>query len=109
MPRGLAPCTEVTVQSTVLSPVELLIEELNVEIVCCVASVPMAAVGSATMMPRIDSVVSQPALRSRRAATARDSPTMRRHTPPPMTMMRATVCSPVSAVMKGMTGPLSTM
>ena len=106
---GLTPSTELTVQSTVLLPGDVATVERTVEIVCCVASVPMAAVGSAAIMPRMDSVVSQPALRSRRAAIARDRPTMIRHTPPPMTMIRATVCDPVSAVMKGMAGPLSTM
>ena len=79
-----------------------------VRMVWWVASVPRAAVGSAAMMPMMDRVVSQPALRSRRAATARQAPTMSRHTPPPMTMMRATVWSGVAPVMKGIVGPLST-
>ena len=60
-------------------------------------------------MPMTDRVVSHPALRSRRAAIARESPTMIRHTPPPTVTIRAIVCPPVSPVMKGMAGPLSTM
>ena len=108
VPRGPGPCTASTVQSTVVALVEFWTDVEIVRMVWWVASVPRAAVGSAAMMPMMDKVVSQPALRSRRAATARQAPTMSRHTPPPMTMMRATVWSGVAPVMKGIVGPLST-
>ena len=86
-PVGLPPCTESAFQSSVVLPVGF----VSAGPACWrrpwVSSVPRAAVGSAKSMPMMDSARSQAALRSRRAATARDSPTIRRHAPPPIRTM----------------------